>query len=113
MKWECRRCEGREPCVLDSDCSGIPYCCPVGKNPLWRAYDCTSELKPCPRCGSEYHLTVRYRYLFRVKIYRVRCRDCYLWWGDGSAVYGLTEKSVKNKWNRKWERHLRRSWRSE
>lgn len=32
---------------------------------------------------------------------------------DGSAVYGLSEESVKEKWNRKWERHLRRSWRAE
>lgn len=113
MKWECRMCEGREPCVLDLDRSRKPSYCPVGKNPLWRAYDSTSELKPCPLCGSEYAPSVRYRYLFRVKVYRIRCGDCHRSRGNGSAVYGLSEKSVKNKWNRKWERHLRRSWRSE
>ena len=113
MRWECRRCEGREPCVLDSDFSGKPYCCPVGKNPLWRAYNSTSELKPCPLCGSEYTPHVRFRHFLGVKIYRIRCGDCYRSRGYGSAVYGLSEESVKKKWNRKWDRHLRRSWRTE
>ena len=116
MKWACMECQRDEPCILDTSYQGTPYRCPMwsyGKTPMWRAYDSKSELKPCPLCGSEYSRRVRYRYLFRVKVYRIRCGECHRSRGNGSAVYGLSEESVKAKWNRKWERHLRRSWRAE
>lgn len=113
MKWVCRKCEWSGPCVLDTGYPSTPYHCPVGKVPQWRAYDNPSELKPCPLCGSEYTPSVRFRHFLGVKVYRIRCGDCLRTQGNGSAVYGLTEKSVKARWNRKWDRHLRRSWRTE
>lgn len=109
MKWTCNHCTYRT-CRFEGDCDDEkPYYCPYSHTyAVWKAppLDPEEQMR-CPECGKSAHIRIYSRYILRIKVYRIVCRNektC------RSCAYALSEKDVKRKWNRICERHDRRTW---